>query len=262
MLPDVTIGMWAKSGGAPLPYDAEVEWLETDGNAMIDSGVSFAGEVVDETQFEISAKFDIATEPRVSGLVYFGRVPAYGYGLIYFHSKRGLIAIGGYYNTPYMKQLQAKSAVEFSCLTIAGNKLSCRYGEDVFELPRIADTNVYLDQVSCPAFGYKVHSQTSSVMIRGAIVGSRVYYSHIKNLRTGAEFDGIPVRVGNVGYMYDRISGQLFGNANTRGAFVIGPDKVGMKVAGWGGYKCIRFSLNRSSRRYLSSCARLWKEAA
>ena len=42
------------------------------------------------------------------------------------------------------------------------------------------------------------------------------------------ERDFIPVRVGSganaVGYMYDRVSGQLFGNAGT-GAFVIGPDK-------------------------------------
>ena len=37
--------------------------------------------------------------------------------------------------------------------------------------------------------------------------------------------DFIPVRVGDVGYMYDRISGQLFGNAGT-GSFVIGPDKT------------------------------------
>ena len=37
--------------------------------------------------------------------------------------------------------------------------------------------------------------------------------------------DLIPVRVGDVGYMFDRISGQLFGNAGT-GAFIIGPDKT------------------------------------
>ena len=35
--------------------------------------------------------------------------------------------------------------------------------------------------------------------------------------------DLIPVRVGNVGYMYDRVSGQLFGNSGT-GSFVLGPD--------------------------------------
>ena len=37
--------------------------------------------------------------------------------------------------------------------------------------------------------------------------------------------DFIPVRVGTVGYMYDRVSGQLFGNSGT-GAFIIGPDKT------------------------------------
>lgn len=35
--------------------------------------------------------------------------------------------------------------------------------------------------------------------------------------------DFTPVRVGTVGYMYDRVSGQLFGNAGT-GAFILGPD--------------------------------------
>ena len=38
-------------------------------------------------------------------------------------------------------------------------------------------------------------------------------------------FDFAPVRVGSVGYMYDRVSGQLFGNAGT-GSFIIGPDKT------------------------------------
>lgn len=35
--------------------------------------------------------------------------------------------------------------------------------------------------------------------------------------------DYIPVRVGQVGYMYDRVSRKLFGNAGT-GSFVLGPD--------------------------------------
>ena len=37
--------------------------------------------------------------------------------------------------------------------------------------------------------------------------------------------DLVPVRVGDVGYLYDNVSGQLFGNSGT-GAFIIGPDKV------------------------------------
>ena len=44
-----------------------------------------------------------------------------------------------------------------------------------------------------------------------------------KNSSLVADF--IPIRKGNIGYMYDRVSGQLFGNAGT-GAFIIGPDKT------------------------------------
>ena len=36
-------------------------------------------------------------------------------------------------------------------------------------------------------------------------------------------FDFIPVRVGNVGYLYDKVSMKLFGNSGT-GSFVLGPD--------------------------------------
>lgn len=36
--------------------------------------------------------------------------------------------------------------------------------------------------------------------------------------------DFIPVRVGQVGYLYDRVSGQLFGKYGT-GDFIVGPDK-------------------------------------
>lgn len=36
--------------------------------------------------------------------------------------------------------------------------------------------------------------------------------------------DFIPVRVGSVGYMYDKVSKQLFGNEGT-GDFILGPDK-------------------------------------
>jgi hypothetical protein len=43
---------------------------------------------------------------------------------------------------------------------------------------------------------------------------------------TGADGtrDFVPVRVGQVGYLYDRVSGTLYGNAGT-GNFTVGPDK-------------------------------------
>lgn len=55
----------------------------------------------------------------------------------------------------------------------------------------------------------------------GASPGIIRSFKHRK--ATGEILDLIPVRVGNVGYMYDKVSGQLFGNAGT-GDFILGPD--------------------------------------
>ena len=44
-----------------------------------------------------------------------------------------------------------------------------------------------------------------------------------KNSSLVADF--IPIRKGNIGYMFDRVSGELFGNSGT-GEFIIGPDKT------------------------------------
>jgi hypothetical protein len=48
-------------------------------------------------------------------------------------------------------------------------------------------------------------------------------YSFIIQLNDKIVFDAIPVRVGNVGYMYDKVSKQLFANAGT-GKFILGND--------------------------------------
>jgi hypothetical protein len=47
----------------------------------------------------------------------------------------------------------------------------------------------------------------------------RIYRFYIEG-----KIDLVPVRIGNVGYMYDKVSGKLFGNAGT-GNFILGPDK-------------------------------------
>lgn len=53
-------------------------------------------------------------------------------------------------------------------------------------------------------------------------IGARIYWFKVY-LFNELMLDMIPVRVGNVGYMYDRISGRLFGNSGT-GEFVLGSD--------------------------------------
>lgn len=45
----------------------------------------------------------------------------------------------------------------------------------------------------------------------------------IRSLKFDNKINFIPVRVGNVGYLFDTISGKLFANAGT-GKFILGPD--------------------------------------
>lgn len=52
----------------------------------------------------------------------------------------------------------------------------------------------------------------------------RVRLYHVELLRNGVKLrDFLPVRVGEVGYMYDQVSGELFGNAGG-GSYILGPD--------------------------------------
>jgi hypothetical protein len=54
---------------------------------------------------------------------------------------------------------------------------------------------------------------------------TRIYYVIVKDPNSLENvIDFIPVRIGNVGYMYDKVSGKLFGNTGT-GNFILGPDK-------------------------------------
>lgn len=54
----------------------------------------------------------------------------------------------------------------------------------------------------------------------------RFYAFNIQNYSTNEDvMDLIPVRVGTTGYMYDKVSGTLFGNSGT-GNFILGNDKT------------------------------------
>lgn len=61
--------------------------------------------------------------------------------------------------------------------------------------------------------------------LQNNIPSIRLHSFKWRQLGTGWIYDMIPVRVGQVGYLYDKISGELFGNAGT-GDFILGPDVV------------------------------------
>ena len=186
-------------GGSSLPYDAEIEYLESTGTQLIDTGIKPNS----TTQFLLHAKFTIPT-------IYDG------------HS--GLFVSSRFHMGIYSRQFQ------FGVGSMFMNVKDSDSNKHLFELNGSGickiDNETYTVSSSIPAIN-------SNIFLFARNNG----YGNVGNYANGLEIydcqiynddvcvvDFIPVRVGQSGYMYDRVSGQLFGNSGT-GDFVLGADK-------------------------------------
>ena len=195
------------AGGAALPYDAEVEYLAQNSiQAYIDSGIV----ATEKTASECSA-YTLAT-PGYYGTDFFGSRQSYNSRAFEVGLKSaGMVSTWGGAYTP---------AIAISDPT----------SPHIYRLDR---GSLFVDGVLKYTFGTAgvPFSTPTPIWI---FAGYNYPYRQVSAVRYCKIWqdavlvrDFIPVRVGSgssaVGYMYDRVSGQLFGNAGT-GAFVIGPD--------------------------------------
>jgi hypothetical protein len=183
-----------------LPYDAEVEYLESTGTQYINTGLNLRSAVSFACSFALSrsvtdnsmimgAYKDDSTTPKfqffVRDTMLWGSInPAAWRAHSGFTPEYG-VSVGVTYNT-------------------TGTAIASASDFQVYLFARNNDRGVYL-----PFDGLRLFSCSFSVG------GTPVR-------------DYIPVRVGSgagaVGYLYDRVSGTLYGNAGT-GNFTVGPDK-------------------------------------
>lgn len=176
-----------------VPYDAEIEYLQSSGTQYIKTGVV-------ANPGEISFEVDCTIENNSGSSVY----TTGGLHYIYQSSNSG-IRTGGINNVisytlgnrvtiiaSYDNQNRRIITIGNNVLT--GTAYNAASGE--FVLLRIPN------EPNCIGKLYSTKVYLNSTLVR----------------------DMIPVRVGQVGYMYDKVSGQLFGNSGT-GDFVLGPDK-------------------------------------
>lgn len=187
-------------GGGTLPYDAEVDYIESTGTQYIDTGVILDGDSVANLTLSITTKQD-------NGI--FG----------------------------------ARSALnvnDFSWHILSSNKNRRNYGTEentsggVISLNTInnyrAEANVYEGNWNV---AYTFTKQTFQTPVSAYICavnnnGSPLNLSKMKIFKCAIKgvnksVNLIPVRVGQVGCMYDKISGTLLYNAGT-GSFILGPD--------------------------------------
>ena len=193
-------------GGSAKPYDAEVEWLESTGTQYIDTGIIVNNQISMECVMAMTSA-----------------TPIYSLQGMTLGQNCGWFNIGCYN--------EATLVAYFSANSREGAQIS--YDRDFHtyfisaSLQRIDNTTTHIN--SGQHIGYntdkQIYQEPLSIYIFARHVGwittDDLIYSHskIKNCRIRFNdmliADYIPVRVGNVGYMYDKGSGQLFGNQGT-----------------------------------------------
>lgn len=195
-------------GSKNLPYDAEIEYLESSGTQWIDTGI-IGIQPTDEFSTEVAM---LSTS---SAVTYGWATPDRWYNLNLYQS--------------YWRQTELAWGAGGTYIHSAP--------------PNIGDFHLYhtsvlsnwlhffVDNIDVGSTGVRTENNTMHGYLfgrnaNGSIGGlSSLKIKKFTYKRNGEYIiDLIPVRVGNVGYMYDKVSGQLFGNAGT-GEFILGPDK-------------------------------------
>ena len=197
----------ALMAGKRLPYDAEVEFLESSGTQYIDTGI-----VPTTTKTEIT--FSTPTPPP-SG---------YMCGSFNANKNRYYPAAFSGSSTRYIDLKNAANTV-ISQYTNDGNVHTVAYnatgGACYFDGAAAGTLDTTTLTASNPIYLFCTSTSTgASGLVSGRIYSCKIYDANGNLLR-----DYIPVRKGTVGYLYDRVSGKLFGNAGT-GDFVLGQDVV------------------------------------
>ena len=188
--------------GRRFPYDAEVEYLESTGTQWINSGI-----IATENTRVKATLMTLSTDNKNW---FGGEVLPVNNGFV-FNS----------YSVDKLEYCFGSGGwVVVIVPNIVGRIFTVDFGKDGL----VIDGNT----VSIPS--YKTfYKQSAPIVIFGRVGGSahikgRLYVLQIYQSGVLVR-DFISVRVGDVGYLYDRVSCELFGNQGT-GAFIIGPDKT------------------------------------
>lgn len=200
-----------------LPYDAEVEWIESTGTQYIDTGIYAVNNIIAEGSV-ILADYTAIDKPRmIIGTDYAGSGWTFVIRQPYDARKNCLqVMFGGWWTSnPNNKSLDAGVVSTFRydregrSFAVNGTAMTTQSPSDFSQHKILIGKNMN------QGFGELPSLKTAHIKI------------HIGD---NPVRDFIPVRFTNEngvseGAMFDKVSGQLFVNAGT-GAFVIGPDKT------------------------------------
>lgn len=191
------------------PDIVEVEYLEGTGTQHIITNLYGDNTFEFETKFNIT---DFASPEDHDSSTIFGARQAYNSdgvqlgtyrrGTVQYAGSLNVFGTLGSLNTDYIVSMSSNNIYVNNTLTTS-----------------IASYSTF--RTPCPITLFALNQNNSiTEHFRG-----KIYYIKLYNKSTSELIaDFIPVRVGQVGYMYDKISNKLFGNSGS-GTFTLGPDK-------------------------------------
>lgn len=204
----------------PKPYDAEIEYLESTGEQFINTGIKWD----DQFNFEmIFSRRSLNEAGSLWGYRFVNAAVAIGNMRFLFTSQEGRVGVR-------MGQSVKNTSVIFSqadnfyILKYVNKTLSYKAensaGPDI-NVITLQNSDYYQTSNYGEIYILKTNTEsfysTDLVTLKGKIKKFTIE----KN--GDSVLDLIPVRKGQVGYMYDRVSNQIFGNAGS-GSFILGPD--------------------------------------
>lgn len=200
----------------PRPYDAIIEYLESSGSQyLVIIGDSSLPSIT------INEDFDLELDSQ------FLRIPRSGYtgnGFTtqreqFFYALNSSSSIGLYMafngSTDIAQNLSDEKISRHKV------KVSSRNREIVYKFDNTDVANFLQYPIRVSYFYLFCLAEISGQAV-GRQWPQRIFASKL-SVGGVPYFDLIPVRIGNTGYMYDKVSGQLFGNSGT-GDFILGPD--------------------------------------
>ena len=204
----------ALMAGKLLPYDAEVEYLESTGMQWIDTGVIANGEFDVEYTIQTPSSTDFTLQFMVGGArsasqhLNFGQYEPNGRFTLGFLGNYWVVATSVIAaNTLYTVKIHYAYGSQTATINGANATSQTLTGTEALNL------NIYL-------FKRNFYGASDTIPpMKGRMYAFKIWQNGV------LVRDFIPVRVGQVGYMYDRVSGKLFGNAGT-GDFQYGLDVV------------------------------------
>lgn len=197
-----------RSAPEVLPYDAEVEWLGFNYNQAILTGLTINRSYLFELKVSVSS---VRGGTENQNKIFSTRANSSGG----FYE----LEIQGSTNLLRPRYAGDKTLTSYAVVTGTDMVISLNTdgqyivnGEVVKTVTRNSTT------ISKPFY----LGANLSVQSTNGFVG-KYYYFKLTTSTGELLFDAIPVRVGTVGYLYDRVSRTLFGNAGS-GSFTLGAD--------------------------------------